>query len=100
MTNIRFYLKLIGSVNADALCTFLCCMLFTRYYSQPQTPNRPSITGRASYVLMSELLKLMFKEISLVFLFKVNRDFSISSVIILILVGKYIKINGNIKEYI
>jgi hypothetical protein len=98
MTNTRFYLELVGSVIADPVCILLYCTLFMRCYRKRKT--RPSITREISYVSVSELLKLMFKEISLVFLFKVNRDFSISSVIILILVGKYIKINGNIKEYI
>ena len=96
MTNTRFYLELVGSVIADVVCILLYCMLFTRCYRK----TRPSITREISYVSVSVFLKLMFKEISLVFLFKVNRASSISSVILSILVGKYIKINGNIKEYI
>ena len=96
MTNTRFYLELVGSVIADVVCILLYCMLFTRCYRK----IRPSITREISYVSVSVFLKLMFKEISLVFLFKVNRASSISSVILSILVGKYIKINGNIKEYI
>ena len=92
MTNTRFYLELVGSVIADIVCIFL----FTLCYRK----TLPGLPRKLSYVSVSVFLKLMFKEISLVFLFKVNRASSISSVIILILIYINIEINENIKEYI
>jgi len=91
MSNIRFFLSIVHPVKADAVGFLLHCTSFARCYQK----TRPGSTREISYV--SLLLKnLMFKEISLVFLFKVNRDFSISSVIILKLIGINIKINANI----
>jgi hypothetical protein len=91
MTNIRFFLELVGSVNADVVSVLLYCTLFTLCYLKTQHG-----LSKIIFYVSSLLKNLMFKEISLVFLFKVNRDFSISSVIILKLIGINIKINANI----
>jgi hypothetical protein len=72
MSIIRFFLSIVRPIKADVYST-----LFTR--SNQKT--RPGSTREISYVSLF-LKKLMFKEIPLVFLFKVNRASSTSCVIL------------------
>jgi hypothetical protein len=87
MSNIRFFLSIVRLVNADAVGFFLYSTLFTRSYQKP----RPGSTReKISYVSLF-LKKLMFKEIPLVFLFKVNRASSMSSVILSKFISKHLE---------